>query len=175
MVTVLESSKSQCMVLATNVFSSNWCQSYMMMVAGATTREKYLYPNRNSTISFRPHLCCVSRARLFVTPWTVARQAPLSMGSSRQESWGGLPFPPPGDHFDPGIKPASFCIGRRLLLPLSHLRSPRSHLTLSKTKMVPFIKGIIEKVSYFGDLATETKQLYPSSQAKLNFNIPVVP
>ena len=38
---------------------------------------------------------------------TVARQAPLSMGLSRQEYWGGLPFPPPGDLSDPGIEPAS--------------------------------------------------------------------
>ena len=40
-----------------------------------------------------------------VTPWTVARQAPLSMGFSRQESWSGLPFPSPGDLPGPGIKP----------------------------------------------------------------------
>ena len=38
---------------------------------------------------------------------TVAQQAPLSMGFSRQESWGGLPFPPAGDLPDPGIEPAS--------------------------------------------------------------------
>ena len=36
----------------------------------------------------------LSRVRLFATPWTVARQAPLSMGSPRQEYWSGLPFPP---------------------------------------------------------------------------------
>ena len=39
------------------------------------------------------------------TPWTVACQAPLSMGFSRQEYWSGLPFPSPGDLPDPGIKP----------------------------------------------------------------------
>ena len=39
------------------------------------------------------------------TPWTVARQAPLSMGFSRQEYWSGLPFPSPGDLPDPGIEP----------------------------------------------------------------------
>ena len=39
------------------------------------------------------------------TPWTVARQAPLSMRFSRQEYWSGLPFPSPGDLPDPGIKP----------------------------------------------------------------------
>ena len=37
----------------------------------------------------------LSRVRLFVTPWTIACQAPLSMGYSRQESWSGLPFPSP--------------------------------------------------------------------------------
>ena len=42
----------------------------------------------------------------FVTLWTVARQAPLSMGFSKQEYWSGLPFPPPGHLPDPGIKVA---------------------------------------------------------------------
>ena len=41
------------------------------------------------------------------TPWTVAQQAPLSTGFSRQEYWSGLPFPPPGDLPNPGIKPKS--------------------------------------------------------------------
>ena len=41
------------------------------------------------------------------TPWTVARQAPLSMGFSRQGYWSGLPFPYPGDLPYPGIKPRS--------------------------------------------------------------------
>ena len=45
--------------------------------------------------------------RLFATPWTVAYQAPLSMGFSRQECWSGLPFPSPGDLPDPGIEPGS--------------------------------------------------------------------
>ena len=45
--------------------------------------------------------------RLFVTPWTVALQAPPSMGFSRQEYWSGLPCPPPGDLPDPWIEPAS--------------------------------------------------------------------
>ena len=43
----------------------------------------------------------------FVTPWTVAHQAPLSMGFPRQEYWSGLPCPPPGDLPNPGIEPAS--------------------------------------------------------------------
>jgi len=40
-----------------------------------------------------------------VTPWTIACQAPLSTGCSRQEYWSGLPFPSPGDLPDPGIEP----------------------------------------------------------------------
>ena len=42
-----------------------------------------------------------------VTTWTVARQAPLSMGCFRQEYWSGLPFPSPGDLPNPGIEPRS--------------------------------------------------------------------
>ena len=49
----------------------------------------------------------LSRVRLFQTPWTVAYQAPPSMGFSRQECWSGLPFPSPGDLPDPGIEPGS--------------------------------------------------------------------
>ena len=49
----------------------------------------------------------LSRVRLFTTPWTVAYQAPSSMGFSRQEYWSGLLFPSPGDLPDPGIKPRS--------------------------------------------------------------------
>ena len=53
-------------------------------------------------------LCSVSRrVGLSETLWTVARQAPLSVGFSRQECWGGLSFPPPGDLPNPGIKPGS--------------------------------------------------------------------
>ena len=46
----------------------------------------------------------LSRVQLFVTPWTVAYQAPPSMGFSRQECWSGLPFPSPGDLPNPGIE-----------------------------------------------------------------------
>ena len=48
-----------------------------------------------------------SHVLLFVTLWTVAHQAPLSMGSSRQEYWSGLPCPPPGDIPNLGIEPMS--------------------------------------------------------------------
>ena len=49
----------------------------------------------------------LSRVRLFVTPWTVAHQAPPSMGFSRQKYWSDLPFPSPGDLPNPGFEPGS--------------------------------------------------------------------
>ena len=57
------------------------------------------------------------------TPWTVACQAPLSVGFSRQEYWSGLPFPSPGDPSNPGIEPASVistCIDRKIFDPYHH-------------------------------------------------------
>ena len=68
------------------------------------------------TLSYTVCLCvcvcvCVyeslSCVWLFVPPWTVTHQSPLSMGFSRQEHWSGLPFPSPGDLPHPGIKPRS--------------------------------------------------------------------
>ena len=48
-----------------------------------------------------------SHVQLFATPWTIAHQAPLSMGFSKQEYWSGFPCPPPGDLPKPGIEPVS--------------------------------------------------------------------
>ena len=67
----------------------------------------------------------LSRVRLFAAPWTIAHQAPLSTGFSRQAYWSGLPFPSPGDLPDPEVEPAS-PVSPALLadsLPLSHLGS----------------------------------------------------
>ena len=58
------------------------------------------------------------------TPWTVARQAPLSTGFSRQESWSGLPFFPPGDLRDTGIKARSLRC-KQILYSLSHQGGPK--------------------------------------------------
>ena len=52
-------------------------------------------------------VCAHLLSLTLVIPWTVARQAPLSMGFSRQEYWSGLPFPSPGDLPNPGIEPRS--------------------------------------------------------------------
>ena len=70
----------------------------------------------------------------FATPWTVARQAPLSMGFSRQEYCSGLPFPSPGDLPDPRIKPVSPA-WQADSLPLSHLGSPWNVEIITKKKI----------------------------------------
>ena len=72
-------------------------------------------------------LSCISGVQLFATPRTEAFQAPLSMGFSRQEYWGGLPLLSPGDLPDPGIKPN----WQADSLLLSHQRRPpQSWVTL---------------------------------------------
>ena len=53
----------------------------------------------------------------FVSPWTVAHQAPLSMGIPRQEYWSGLPFPSPRDLPDPGIEPMSPALAGKYFIP----------------------------------------------------------
>ena len=58
-------------------------------------------------------MCVLSHVQLFSTPWTVAYQAPLSMGFSRQEYWSGMPFSPPEDLLNPVIKPT--CLMHLLL------------------------------------------------------------
>ena len=89
-------------------------------------------------------VCALSLTRvwLFETPWAVPRQAPLSMGFSRQECWSGLPCPPPGDLPDPGIEPvspesASLASGFFTTVPPSQtkLGSPQFSLLLMRQQL----------------------------------------
>ena len=68
----------------------------------------------------------------FVTPWTVAHQAPLLMGFSRQEYWSRLPFPSPGDLPNPGTEPATPTLQVDSLL-LSHHGRPYLLITKEET------------------------------------------
>ena len=63
--------------------------------------NEYLHSHTSFLLS---SLKLLSHVLLFVTLWTIAYQASLSMGFSRQEYWSGLPFPSPGDLSNPGIK-----------------------------------------------------------------------
>ena len=74
-------------------------------------------PSQPLLLQFALLLCVLSRfsrVQLLAVLWTIACQAPLSMGFSRQEYWSVLPFPSPGDFPDPGIELASLvsCIAR---------------------------------------------------------------
>ena len=62
-----------------------------------------------------------------MTPWTVAFQAPLSMGFPRQEYWSGLPFPSPGDLSDPEIEPASRALAGRFFTTEPLAKPPGSY------------------------------------------------
>ena len=68
----------------------------------------------------------------FVAPWTVARQAPLSLGFSSQEYWNGLLFPSPGDLPDLKIEPASLALAGRFFTTETPGKAPFQDLRLSK-------------------------------------------
>ena len=89
-------------------------------------------------------LSCFSCVQLFVTLWTIAPQAPLSMGSFRQEYWSGLPCPPPGDLPNPRIKP--------LLLCLLHWQAGSSDINHSKIvyDTPPRVMEIKTKINKWG-------------------------
>ena len=76
------------------------------------------------------------------TPWTVACQAPLSMGFSRQEYWSGLPFPSPGDLPNPGIKPKSL-VFRQILYQLSY---KGSHIAIRRNEVLMDIRHNTDEV-----------------------------
>ena len=92
----------------------------------------------------------LSRVRLFVTLWTVARQAPLSMGFSRQEYCSGLPFPPPGYLPDLGII-KNFIIIKSNSLPHFRNKENRQIITQHRTDTIslPWIRSPISFTSYF--------------------------
>ena len=99
-------------------------------------------------------LLVASHVQLFVTPWTIACQAPLSMEFSRQEHWNGLSFLSPGDLLDPEIEPRSFASqtdsspseppGKPQLVAEFYIKrsvcilSPRNDDTLNVSRMFAF-------------------------------------
>ena len=86
--------------------------------------------------------CMLSCVHLYATPWTAASQGPVSIEFSRQEYWGGLPFPPPRDLPDGGIEPPSlaYALASGLLLLLlfyhwCHLEAFSSVQSLSHVQL----------------------------------------
>ena len=96
------------MTILVSVLFAKFEGRYMYLVL----RQSFLFWIISSLIKTELCICvhglsCFSSVCLFETLWTVAHQAPLSMGFSRQEYWNVLPRPPPGDFPDPRIKPRS--------------------------------------------------------------------
>ena len=80
------------------------------------------YPR--SKVAMCVYMCsCLSRVWLFLTPWTVAHQAPLSMGFPRQEYWSRLPFPSPGDLLTQGSN-LGLLHWQVYSVPVSHVWGP---------------------------------------------------
>ena len=79
-----------------NIFSQSLGCLFILFIASFDTWKLFSFVVQS-----------LSHVRLFATPWSIAHQAPLSMGFSRQEYWSGLPFPSPGDLSNPGIEPSS--------------------------------------------------------------------
>ena len=116
-------------------------------------------------------------------PWTVAHQAPLSMGFPRQEYWSGLPFPPPGDLPDPGIEPASpsYCTWQVDSLPRSYPESPLilsgmgrieegrrgkgSNWCLSAMRTVSSLMGVPSLISHAACSSPRVKETYHPQDA----------
>ena len=99
-----------------------------------------------------PRWCVQSRfihVQLFTVPWTVARQAPLSMGFPRPEDLNGLPSPPPGDLPHPGIKP---------MPPVFPALAGRFSTTAPPTQQMPFITGPYTQLSIFLNCALSSRR-----------------
>ena len=97
-------------------FSTPWKESYNQP-RQHIEKQRHYFANKVKSESEVAQSCPT-----FATPWTVAHQAPLSMGFSRQEYWSGLPSPSPRDFPDPGVK--SWCPALQADSCLSHQGSP---------------------------------------------------
>ena len=115
------------------------------------TKTMFKRPNTNF-LSFDKHCCCCYQSltcvQLFAITWTVACQAPLSMGFPRQGYWSGLPFPFPGDLSNPGIKPRSPSL-QADSLPAEAQRKYLIHLTWMIFTIIYLVLQVTVYISYF--------------------------
>ena len=94
------------------------------LLVGGFFRCSFHFLKLSNSSGVKVKVKSLSRVRLFATPWTVAHQAPPSMGFSRQEYWSGIPFPSPGDLPNPGIENPRLLHWQADSSPLSHPGSP---------------------------------------------------
>ena len=123
-------------------------------------RNPNLARNNKAHITFS----IISCVRLFVTPWTVAYQAPLSMGFSRQECWSGLPFPSPGDLPNPGIELSSPAL-QADALPSEPPGKPR----LQRKGEFPLGKSDQTSLPY--SFSSPLPQIYPTTGSLENLDV----
>ena len=123
---LLQISRVCCLCLRIALFCLVLCVVNSGCLASLNSELYLLYPVRPGPHFLHPcawELSCFSRVWLSAILYSVAHQAPLSMGFSRQEFWSGLPCPPSGDLPDPRIKPASLmspALARRFLTTMPH-------------------------------------------------------
>ena len=86
-----------------NMFALQYVSCWQLFLGMYCRNEKKLFISY--ALKTKVKVKSLSRVGLFATPWTVAHQAPPSMGFSRQQYWSGLPFPSPGNLPNPGIEP----------------------------------------------------------------------
>ena len=122
--------------------------------------KNYGFETQPKSSSWKLKRQSLSRVWLFAMPWTVAHQAPLPMGFSRQEYWSGLPFPSPGDLPSPGLPYCS-----QILHHLSHQGSPR---ILEWAAYPPPIFAVVGPTLY---LTWEEKEK-PPDRSSHTFNLP---
>ena len=101
--------------------------------------------------------------RLFATLWTVARQAPPSMGFSRRESWNGLPFPPPVDLPDAGIKPRSCTLQGDTLPSDEKIYQKQEDKKKKKVEKRNIILKCEKKIQKFLNERQVVPKVYPSA------------
>ena len=89
-----------------------WAVAYLKYMCLLSWPFCSLYDFGISRKQYKWECPLLSHIRFFVTPWTIAHQAPLSMGFSRQEYWSGLPFPSPGNLPNPGLNLCLLHCGR---------------------------------------------------------------
>ena len=109
-----------CIFLFNSFHDPSWLYSYPSIVHETHKTQNARRPSKTLV---KRKVKVTKLCPTLETPWTVACQAPLSMGFSRQECWSGFPFPSPGDLLDPGIEP-SLLHCRQILYQLSYEGSP---------------------------------------------------
>ena len=148
--------------MGSNSSASSYCLPISLpsqMHTEILQQSKHSYPRKTA--------CMLSRSveSNSVTPWTIACQAPLSMEFSRQEYWGGLPFPTPGNLPDPRIEPTS---------PASQTKQ-RTTLFLHIWIIAEVLWWVILlKLDCYTGWPADTAESLPSKDASLLKRVPIV-